>query len=100
MIRRNLKTSCIQTKDIAYCALVRPQLCGICLCHIVSMEAGFISFKECKKLTSCNSSESLKDFTVKYNMQSSANSLIVLYLLHSGKSLIKIKNNSDPNTDP
>ena len=26
MIRRNLKTSCIQTKDLAYCALVRPQL--------------------------------------------------------------------------
>ena len=26
MIRRNLKTNCIQTKDLAYHALVRPQL--------------------------------------------------------------------------
>ena len=26
MIRRNLKTSCIETKDLAYHALVRPQL--------------------------------------------------------------------------
>ena len=26
MLRRNLKTNCIQTKDLAYRALVRPQL--------------------------------------------------------------------------